>query len=105
MEKNASALLEYYRLRGDITDTELDALISGDFFRDPARRMRLLEILPENEQRRKVEEAYASYTGSIYFDLNSDGYFEELHLYEFGSAGWNEYRRKSGRRNRGDADF
>ncbi|MDC7227049.1 MAG: hypothetical protein PQJ61_09830 [Spirochaetales bacterium] len=82
--KDVSSYIEYYRLRGNITDEELEGLLSKKIFENPANIKRLESILPRIEQRRRLEEAWQSYTGNVYYDFNDDGYFEELHLYENG---------------------
>ena len=83
--KDKQAMIEYYRLRGGITDSEFTKLIEGGFFENPVNRLRLSDILTENEMRQKLDDAYESYTGNVYYDFNEDGYFEELHLFEYGN--------------------
>ena len=82
--KDVGAMIEYYRLRGGISNSELQKLIEGDFFSEPANRGRLESILTVLKQREMLEQAYSVYTGNIYYDFNDDGYYEELHLYENG---------------------
>ncbi|HAK45644.1 MAG TPA: hypothetical protein DCO79_06965 [Spirochaeta sp.] len=82
--RDAAALIEYYRLRGGITVTELDKLLKDNFFENPSNRKKLQQILPGIDMRNRLDTAYSEYTGNIYYDVNDDGYFEELHLYENG---------------------
>lgn len=83
--KDVSAKIEYYRLRGGITQSEFDILLQGRFFEAPDNRLRLKQILTQLEMREQLDKAYRQYTGNIYYDFNDDGYFEELHLYESGT--------------------
>lgn len=78
------AYIEYYRLRGGITEEEFRKLISGSFFETPSNRQRLENILTSNEMRAELNDAWAGYTGNVYYDYNGDGFFEELHLFDTG---------------------
>ncbi len=82
--KDLSAKIEYMRLTGETDEGKIQELISANLLSNPFNRLRLINILPQNELRKVVENAYTEYTGNIYYDLNNDGYFEELHLYENG---------------------
>ena len=83
--KDTNAYIEYYKLTGEINEDDLDRILEQKFFENPFNRQRLELVLTSNKLKRKLEDAYNSYTGNIYYDLNKDGFFEELHLYESGT--------------------
>ncbi|MBI9106928.1 MAG: hypothetical protein JEZ04_09300 [Spirochaetales bacterium] len=82
--KEIEAFIEYYRLTGTITEGELKRLFSEGVFENPQLGKKLGEILPTEALRSLYREAVEMYTGNVYYDLNDDGYFEELHLYDNG---------------------
>ena len=79
-----SAYIEYYRLRGNISREELMMLLERGLFENRENALRLRSIITEIDLIETIDSAIAEYTGNIYYDLNNDKYFEELHLYENG---------------------
>ena len=82
--KSNRAFIELYRLEGGIDKNSIDRLIDSGLFENTVNRKTAEAILPTAELRRYFRNAWESYTGSVFYDLNEDGYFEEMHLYDAG---------------------
>lgn len=82
--REPEALIEYYRLNGTITADDLKRLLADGILENPLLSKELIRILPTAELSAIYHSAVEVYTGNVYHDLNGDGYYEQLCLYDGG---------------------
>ncbi|MDC7124226.1 MAG: hypothetical protein PQJ46_01575, partial [Spirochaetales bacterium] len=82
--KNIEAKIEFYKLEGLISEDDLDSILKQNIFENPDLKNKLLSIVSFENMKNKINNAWSTYTGNIYYDYNGDKYYEELHLYDNG---------------------